>query len=84
MDKMHIKEDLVYNKHTGKLVGFVNLGRVSFRIFIMYCMYGWWLLSRGAASFQGGGGGGGGGGRPPPPPPLNETLLGDKYSSLKV
>ena len=34
MDKMHIKEDLVYNKHTGKLVGFVNLGRVSFRIFI--------------------------------------------------
>lgn len=26
MDEMHIKEDLVYNKHTGELVGFVNLG----------------------------------------------------------
>ena len=26
MDEMYIKEDLVYNKHTGKLVGFSNLG----------------------------------------------------------
>ena len=26
---MHIKEDLVYNKHTGELVGFVNLGDIN-------------------------------------------------------
>ena len=26
MDEMHIQEELVYNKHNGKLVGFVNLG----------------------------------------------------------
>lgn len=26
LDEMHIKEDLVYNKHTGNLIGFVNLG----------------------------------------------------------
>ena len=26
MDEMHIREELVYNKHNGKLVGFVNLG----------------------------------------------------------
>lgn len=26
MDEMYIKEDLVYNKHTGALVGFANLG----------------------------------------------------------
>ena len=26
MDEMHIREELVYNKHSGKLVGFVNLG----------------------------------------------------------
>lgn len=26
MDKVHIKEDLVYDKHEGTLVGFVNLG----------------------------------------------------------
>ena len=29
MDEMHIKEDLVYNKHTGELVGFVNLGDIN-------------------------------------------------------
>ena len=26
---MHIKEDLVYNKHTGELVVFVNLGDIN-------------------------------------------------------
>ena len=26
MDEMHIRKELVYNKHNGKLVGFVNLG----------------------------------------------------------
>ena len=26
---MYIREDLVYNKHTGKLVGFVNLGDLN-------------------------------------------------------
>ena len=42
----------------------------------MYCVYGWWLLSRGVASFQEGVGGGGGGRRVPPPAPLppNEIL----------
>ena len=29
MDEMHIKEDLVYNKHSGELVGFVNLGDIN-------------------------------------------------------
>ena len=29
MDEMYIKEDLVYNKHTGTLIGFVNLGDVN-------------------------------------------------------
>ena len=26
MDEVHIKEDLVYDKHEGTLLGFVNLG----------------------------------------------------------
>lgn len=26
MDEVHIKEDLVYDKHNGTLIGFVNLG----------------------------------------------------------
>ena len=26
MDEMHVKEDLVYNKHSGELIGFMNLG----------------------------------------------------------
>ena len=29
IDEMHIKEDLVFDKHTGKLIGFVNLGKVN-------------------------------------------------------
>lgn len=29
IDDMYIKEDLVYNKHDGKLVGFVNLGKIN-------------------------------------------------------
>ena len=29
LDEMHIKENLVYNKHTGTLVGFLNLSDVS-------------------------------------------------------
>lgn len=29
LDEMYIKEDLVYNKHSGKLIGFANLGNVS-------------------------------------------------------
>ena len=29
MDEMHIKEDLVYNKHSGELIGFVNLGDIN-------------------------------------------------------
>ena len=26
MDEVHIKEDLIYDKHEGTLIGFVNLG----------------------------------------------------------
>ena len=29
MDEMHIREELVYNKHTGKLVGYANLGDIN-------------------------------------------------------
>ncbi len=29
LDEMHIREDLVYNKHTGALVGFANLGEIT-------------------------------------------------------
>jgi hypothetical protein len=29
MDEMYIREELVYNKHTGKLVGFTNLGDIN-------------------------------------------------------
>jgi hypothetical protein len=28
MDEMYIREDLVYNKHSGKLIGFVDIGSV--------------------------------------------------------
>ena len=29
MDEMHIKECLIFNKHTGALVGFTNLGEIN-------------------------------------------------------
>ena len=29
LDKMYIKEDLVYNKHSGEMVGFTNLGSIN-------------------------------------------------------
>ncbi len=29
IDEMHIREDLVYDKHTGQLIGFVNLGSIN-------------------------------------------------------
>ena len=29
LDEMHIRDDLVYDKHDGKLVGFVDLGEVN-------------------------------------------------------
>jgi hypothetical protein len=29
IDEMHIKEELVYNKHSGKLLGFVDLGNIN-------------------------------------------------------
>ena len=29
MDEMHIREGLVYNKHSGALIGFTDLGRVN-------------------------------------------------------
>lgn len=29
LDEMHVKEDLVYNKHTGQMIGFINLGEIN-------------------------------------------------------
>ena len=29
LDEMHIKEDLVYDKHSGELIGFTNLGSIN-------------------------------------------------------
>ena len=29
LDEMYMKEDLVYNKHTGELAGFTNLGEIN-------------------------------------------------------
>ena len=29
LDEMHIREDLVYEKHSGALIGFMNLGEVN-------------------------------------------------------
>lgn len=29
LDEMHIREDIVYNKHTGEMIGFSNLGDVN-------------------------------------------------------
>ena len=29
IDEMHVKEDLVYDKHSGRLVGFVDLGNIN-------------------------------------------------------
>lgn len=29
MDEMHVKEDLVFSKHTGSLIGFTNLGNIN-------------------------------------------------------
>ena len=32
LDEMHVKQDLVYNKSTGELVGFVNLGDINMHL----------------------------------------------------
>lgn len=32
LDEIHIREDLVYNKHTGKMIGFCNLGEINNRL----------------------------------------------------
>ena len=29
IDEMHVKEELVYDKHEGSLIGFVNLGNIN-------------------------------------------------------
>ena len=29
MDEMHVKENLVYDKHSGALIGFANLGQTN-------------------------------------------------------
>lgn len=29
MDEMHIREDLVYDKYTGRLIGFVDIGSIN-------------------------------------------------------
>ena len=33
LDEMHIREDLVYDKHTGELIGFTNLDDISNHLF---------------------------------------------------
>ena len=32
LDEMHIREDLVFDKHTGAMVGFANLGDINERL----------------------------------------------------
>ena len=29
LDEMHVKEDLVYNKHSGQMIGFIHLGDIN-------------------------------------------------------
>ena len=29
LDEMHLKEDLIYDKHSGELIGFSNLGSIN-------------------------------------------------------
>ena len=29
LDEMHVKEDLVYDKHSGAMIGFANLGDIN-------------------------------------------------------
>lgn len=33
LDEMHIREDLVYDKHSGELIGFVDLGDINCHLF---------------------------------------------------
>eukprot|EP00731_Ephydatia_muelleri_P010026 Em0005g612a len=35
MDEMYIREDIVYEKHSGKMIGFANLGDVNNRLAIL-------------------------------------------------
>lgn len=37
LDEMYIREDLVYDKHTGALIGFVNLGQVNDHLLAFEC-----------------------------------------------
>ena len=36
-DEMHIREDLVYEKHTGKMIGFTNLGNINNHFLAFEC-----------------------------------------------
>ena len=56
-----VKLQLVYGLKMSKTAALDTFTIQTFYMY-MYCMYGGWLLSRGAASFQGGG-------RVPPPTP---------------
>lgn len=38
VDEMHIKEDLVYDKHTGELIGFTNLGEINSHLKLQYSL----------------------------------------------
>ena len=29
IDEMHVREDLVYDKHSGQLIGFTNMGNIN-------------------------------------------------------
>ena len=32
LDEMHVKEDIVYDKHSGEMIGFVNLDDINERL----------------------------------------------------
>lgn len=35
IDEMHIREDLVYDKHSGELIGYANLGDINNHLFFL-------------------------------------------------
>ena len=45
IDEMYIKEDLVYDKYTGALVGFTNLGETNEHLLKVYIMdYNYYMI----------------------------------------
>ena len=68
LDKMHIRQDLLFDKHTGNLIGFTNLGVISdhlsefkqtlqddgttLRSLLRQCLYSWYEASFQSYSFH--------------------------------